>query len=181
LCWIGTDSVLTVFLRALEYFQGILFLTTNRVGHFDEAFLSRIHVSIGYEPLDDDARAQIWDGLFRKLAVDHKNGGPEITFEREAKRYVQKDEDVRALKWNGREIRNGRLSVHCFGNGLPELRKIIQLSRRLLHLLSSRPTVPEKEANRRRTAFRRSLKRISLKSFACQLHSSSTSKIHTKA
>ncbi|KAL9090669.1 MAG: hypothetical protein Q9165_005157 [Trypethelium subeluteriae] len=76
------------------------------VGHFDEAFLSRIHVSIGYEPLDNDARVQIWDGLFRKLIVDHKNGGPEITFEREAKRYVQKDEDVRALKWNGREIRN---------------------------------------------------------------------------
>ncbi|KAF2236170.1 P-loop containing nucleoside triphosphate hydrolase protein [Viridothelium virens] len=100
------NSIVSVFLRALEYFQGILFLTTNRVGHFDEAFLSRIHVSIGYEPLDNDARVQIWDGLFRKLIVDHKNGGPEITFEREAKRYVQKDEDVRALNWNGREIRN---------------------------------------------------------------------------
>ena len=87
------------------------------MGHFDEAFLSRIHVSIGYEPLDDDARAQIWDGLFRKLIVDHKNGGPEITFEREAKRYVQKDEDVRALKWNGREIRNGTLIVHYLGLG----------------------------------------------------------------
>lgn len=29
-----------VFLRALDYFQGILFLTTNRVGSFDEAFAS---------------------------------------------------------------------------------------------------------------------------------------------
>jgi hypothetical protein len=44
------------FLRALDYLQGILFLTTNRVGHFDEAFKSRIHLSLGYEKLDDDTR-----------------------------------------------------------------------------------------------------------------------------
>ncbi|KAF2967356.1 hypothetical protein GQX73_g6226 [Xylaria multiplex] len=32
------NSIVSIFLRAMEYFQGILFLTTNRVGHFDEAF-----------------------------------------------------------------------------------------------------------------------------------------------
>lgn len=91
----------------MEYFQGILFLTTNRVGHFDEAFMSRIHVSIGYEPLDDDARGTIWDNLFRKLKEDHKNGGPEIRYEYDAKQFVKKDPAVKQLKWNGREIRNG--------------------------------------------------------------------------
>jgi len=95
-------------LRALDYFQGILFLTTNRVGHFDEAFMSRIHVSIGYDPLDDSARAQIWDGLFRKLKDNHKNDGPEIRYDYDAKRYVQRHEDVKKLQWNGREIRNGK-------------------------------------------------------------------------
>src|SRR4051794_28771603 len=30
----------------MEYYAGILFLTTNRVGDFDEAFTSRIHVSL---------------------------------------------------------------------------------------------------------------------------------------
>ncbi|KAI1362713.1 hypothetical protein F5Y08DRAFT_261956 [Xylaria arbuscula] len=100
------NSIVSVFLRAMEYFQGILFLTTNRVGHFDEAFMSRIHVSIGYEPLDDDARVTIWDNLFRKLKEDHKNGGPEILYEYDAKQFVKKDPAVQKLKWNGREIRN---------------------------------------------------------------------------
>jgi hypothetical protein len=31
---------LLVFLRVLEYYAGILFLTTNRVGDFDEALAS---------------------------------------------------------------------------------------------------------------------------------------------
>lgn len=91
----------------MDYFEGILFLTTNRVGHFDEAFMSRIHVSIGYERLDDKAREQIWDNLFAKLKEDKRNGGPEVRYEYEAKQYVKKDGDVKKLEWNGREIRNG--------------------------------------------------------------------------
>ncbi|KAJ8113299.1 hypothetical protein ONZ43_g5184 [Nemania bipapillata] len=35
---------LAVFLRTLEYYSGILFLTTNRVGKIDRAFKSRIHI-----------------------------------------------------------------------------------------------------------------------------------------
>lgn len=107
-------DALTVFLRALDYFQGILFFTTNRVGHFDEAFLSRIHVSIGYGALDDKARDQIWDNLFKKLKSNHKHGGPRIDYEYDAKQYVRKNEDIRKLQWNGREIRNGKSLRCCF-------------------------------------------------------------------
>jgi hypothetical protein len=112
-----------VFLRALDYFQGILFLTTNRVGHFDEAFMSRIHLSLGYEPLSDNARNKIWDNLFKKLQQDHKRGGPEITYEYDAKRYVQ-SRDVQALEWNGREIRNGKLTSS---------RKLVLFTNKRLH------------------------------------------------
>jgi hypothetical protein len=34
------------FLRALELYEGVLFLTTNRVGSFDDAFISRIQVKL---------------------------------------------------------------------------------------------------------------------------------------
>ncbi|KAF1958093.1 P-loop containing nucleoside triphosphate hydrolase protein [Byssothecium circinans] len=94
-----------LFLRALDYFQGILFLTTNRVGQFDEAFMSRIHLSLGYNKLDDQARDQIWQNLFEKLRADHEQGGPEIQYQYDAKEYVRSKE-VRKLAWNGREIRN---------------------------------------------------------------------------
>lgn len=104
----GAMLIIQVFLRALDYFQGILFLTTNRVGHFDEAFMSRIHLSLHYQKLDHHAREQIWDNLFRKLNEDHEYGGPEIKYEYDAKQYV-KTLEVQALEWNGREIRNGMI------------------------------------------------------------------------
>lgn len=101
-----------MFLRALDYFQGILFLTTNRVGHFDEAFKSRIHLSVGYQKLDNAAREKIWNNLFRKLVNDHEErGAPEIKYEYDAKEYV-KGKEVQSLDWNGREIRNGILKSY---------------------------------------------------------------------
>lgn len=42
----GRNAIVSVFLRMLEYYKGILFLTTNRIGTFDEAFKSRIHISL---------------------------------------------------------------------------------------------------------------------------------------
>lgn len=40
------NALVTIFLRMLEYFNGILFLTTNRVMSFDPAFQSRIHMAL---------------------------------------------------------------------------------------------------------------------------------------
>lgn len=95
----------------MDYFKGILFLTTNRVGSFDEAFMSRIHVQIGYDPLDDAAREQIWDNYFNKLGLDYEQGGREIRYEWAAKEYVKHSKEVRLLEWNGREIRNGKFQI----------------------------------------------------------------------
>ena len=39
---IHRNALVSIFLRLLEYFQGILFLTTNRVETFDDAFQSRM-------------------------------------------------------------------------------------------------------------------------------------------
>ncbi|KKY18720.1 putative atpase aaa-type core [Diplodia seriata] len=100
------NSIVSVFLRALDYFQGILFLTTNRVGSFDEAFMSRIHLQIGYAPLDDSARLQVWNNSFKKLSANHKQGGKEIQYSFSAKEYVKSSKTLHSLRWNGREIRN---------------------------------------------------------------------------
>ncbi|KAJ6576113.1 P-loop containing nucleoside triphosphate hydrolase protein [Mycena vulgaris] len=45
---VDRNAMVAVFLRQLEYFQGILFLTMNRVKQFDAAFQSRIHLSLRY-------------------------------------------------------------------------------------------------------------------------------------
>ena len=104
-------------MRALDYFQGILFLTTNRINQFDEAFKSRIHLSLGYDRLDNDARAKIWGNLFQKLKDDYKQGGPQITYDYDAKEYVTRNKEIKDLEWNGREIRNGTSPPSSFRFG----------------------------------------------------------------
>jgi hypothetical protein len=100
-----------VYLRALDYFKGLLFLTTNRTGTFDDAFISRIHVKIQYEALDRSTRRQIWENGWDKLALYGEKEGRKIHWSYEAKEYVRKNEDLENLEWNGREIRNGQSSA----------------------------------------------------------------------
>lgn len=96
-----------MFLRALEYYSGILFLTTNKVGKFDEAFVSRIHQAIEYPVLTRDITRSIWGVNLRKLEDNRKD----VVFDADdllAYSVEAFDEQFRANKvtWNGRQIRN---------------------------------------------------------------------------
>ena len=55
------NSLVSILLRILEYFRGILFLTSNRVKTFDEAFQSRIHLAVRYKELTEGQRMKIWN------------------------------------------------------------------------------------------------------------------------
>lgn len=87
----------TVFLRQLEYYQGILFLTTNRVSTMDTAFQSRIQIGIAFQSMTPGIRAQVWRQLLELNGRD-KTIGPKAL------------EDVRQklskCELNGRQIRN---------------------------------------------------------------------------
>src|SRR6266566_3691141 len=83
----SSSNAFTVFLRAVEYYRGILFLTTNRVGHFDDAFVSRIHVIIAYDNLGVPERQKIWKQFFKKLGDERKD----IYIDGRAKKYVLED------------------------------------------------------------------------------------------
>ncbi|KAG6356042.1 hypothetical protein INS49_015427 [Diaporthe citri] len=54
------NQLVSVFLRLLEYYEGVMFLTTNRIESFDPAFESRIHLTINYPKLDQSSRLHIW-------------------------------------------------------------------------------------------------------------------------
>ena len=57
------NAIVAEFLRTLEYYDGLLFLTTNRVHGVDEAILARCAAVIDYlPPNQDDARA-IWQTM----------------------------------------------------------------------------------------------------------------------
>ncbi|ELR04587.1 hypothetical protein GMDG_06869 [Pseudogymnoascus destructans 20631-21] len=63
------NAIVCVFLRTLEYYQGIMFLTTNRVAHIDDAIASRIQFKINYNTLSADQRRSIWKGFLRKAFI----------------------------------------------------------------------------------------------------------------
>ena len=95
-----------MFLRLTEYYQGILFLTTNRVETFDEAFQSRIHMGIRYDNLKPAARKKIWQhhvGKVEKMAADgceDSKGQPKVK--------LFTDDDFNELSkknMNGRQVR----------------------------------------------------------------------------
>ncbi|KAH7014378.1 P-loop containing nucleoside triphosphate hydrolase protein [Microdochium trichocladiopsis] len=100
---LARNGLVSAFLRRMEYFKGLLFLTTNRVGQIDDAFISRVHVAIGYEALSPDSRAKIWQGFFRKLA---KEKAGKIQISTGAKKWVLDRAASGESQMNGRDIRN---------------------------------------------------------------------------
>ncbi|KAL8672848.1 MAG: hypothetical protein Q9168_002724 [Polycauliona sp. 1 TL-2023] len=95
---IHRNALVSIFLRLLEYFQGILFLTTNRVETFDDAFQSRIHVALRYGELTTKAKRSVWKMFLNKVA---EKDGVETAVFKEA------DFDKLARhNMNGRQIKN---------------------------------------------------------------------------
>jgi hypothetical protein len=59
---------MTVFLRKLEYYQGILILATNMIHTIDESFRSRISIAHEYYPLDVNARMEVWTHIIEGMS-----------------------------------------------------------------------------------------------------------------
>ncbi|KAI6378727.1 hypothetical protein MCOR25_002148 [Pyricularia grisea] len=122
------NAIVSVFLRTLEYYPGILFLTTNRVGVMDEAVKSRVHLSLHYPALDlKDTRSLFKINIDRLKKIEKERAkanlarcgsssadgnygqvqGEMVVREDEilafAKEHFLRDESAR---WNGRQIRN---------------------------------------------------------------------------
>lgn len=81
----------SVFLRLLEYYNGVLFLTSNRGDDIDEAFLSRVTIPIFYENLDSAQRYNIWSKLLETNNIN----------------LSEKDrKEIAEVPLNGRQIKN---------------------------------------------------------------------------
>ena len=63
------NSMVGIFLRLLEYHQGVLFLTTNRVKNIDEAFYSRVSLAIHYKDTGIERREKIWKHLLMASGI----------------------------------------------------------------------------------------------------------------
>lgn len=124
-----------VFLRVLEYYDGksrtayhlirwflicslaILFLTSNRVGTFDEAFKSRIQLNLRYRNLNEQQRLQIWTNFIDRIETLDKHRITSLGTSKRSGSFQQdvgiNSEEIRqhlpelaTANLNGREIRN---------------------------------------------------------------------------
>ena len=86
------NAMVCVMLRLLEYYSGILFLTTNRVEALDPAFQSRVQCALRYAPLDNESRKAVWSNL---IAHAEANVAPDVDLDALA-----------AAELNGRQIKN---------------------------------------------------------------------------
>ncbi|KAL9106860.1 MAG: hypothetical protein Q9227_008193 [Pyrenula ochraceoflavens] len=105
------NKMVSIFLRVLEYYEGILFLTTNRIKNIDDAFHSRIHVAMRYPDLTVEGRRKIWakfaeeagsslsEGNLDELSKEELNG-------RQIKN-VLKTAGMLAMRWD----ENGKVSM----------------------------------------------------------------------
>ncbi|KAI4149468.1 MAG: hypothetical protein LQ340_004613 [Diploschistes diacapsis] len=91
------NTIVSVFLRALEYYKGILFITTNRLRTMDTAFQSRIHIAIKLGALSPDVRRQIWVRFIDRLDASEARAKKELR---------ERLDNLQEWNLNGRQIRN---------------------------------------------------------------------------
>ncbi|KAF7538198.1 hypothetical protein G7054_g3188 [Neopestalotiopsis clavispora] len=99
------NGLVAVFLRVMEYYSGVLFLTTNRVGDFDEAFTSRIHVSLYYPELNQKKTRDVFQINLEMIKERFRKKNRVINIERDEIIDFARDNSEQT-KWNGRQIRN---------------------------------------------------------------------------
>ncbi|KAF5968187.1 AAA family ATPase [Fusarium bulbicola] len=90
---IKRNKLVSIFLRLLEYFEGVMFLTTNRVSAFDPAFESRVHLTIHYPNLDYTSRLHIWKTFVNIDNNRNSLSGDEL-------------DELAGVELNGRQIKN---------------------------------------------------------------------------
>jgi SpoVK/Ycf46/Vps4 family AAA+-type ATPase len=100
------NALVSVALRLLEYHRGVLFLTTNRITTFDEAFLSRFSIAIKYHELDQAGRLAVWRKFFELAGcrIEGTDSEDEFTTVDASTNPISAD-DLEKL-FNGRTIKN---------------------------------------------------------------------------
>lgn len=95
------NALVSVLLRCLEYYEGIIILTTNRIKSIDVAVQSRMHLAIQYRNLTKEQMVAI----YKNLLADVPDSKLKDRRER-LQKDIEKNLCGRRSQMNGRQIRN---------------------------------------------------------------------------
>ncbi|KAL1877964.1 hypothetical protein Daus18300_002318 [Diaporthe australafricana] len=91
------NALVSVFLRMLEYYRGILFLTSNRMKSIDVAFQSRISIGVKFSHMTPDTREEIWLNFINRFDSSNQAARDDLK---------HRIEEIKDWSLNGRQIRN---------------------------------------------------------------------------
>lgn len=119
------NSIVSVFLRNLEWYPGLIFMTTNALEKFDAGILDRIHIKLRYPGLSEPYTEKIFNYHFEKINQANRDMQGLSMDKRDSAtmRYAVSKENMAAIQqwrkdqhlkarlagshdwWNGRQIR----------------------------------------------------------------------------
>jgi len=105
-----------VLLRVLEYYDGILILTTNRIRTFDIAVQSRVNFAITFKNLDEQQKKKIYLNFIKQLNKENTHNHQQLLDWPETDDWM---EEPPFKKLNGRQIRNVLFSAASIAQGYP--------------------------------------------------------------
>lgn len=103
------NALVSVLLRVLEYYEGIIIMTTNRIKAIDVAVISRIHLAVRYDDLTPGMKAEIFGYYLDQL----EKVEPTLIANRDdIDQYIF--EYGCSHPFNGRQIRNVVQAAHAY-------------------------------------------------------------------
>jgi DNA polymerase III delta prime subunit len=113
------NAIVGVFLRTLEYYQGVLFMTTNRSDLVDDAIASRCIARFNYSTPGPEDQARLWAILAETAGIEIKD--------KTIQKVVNRHPDL-----SGRDIKNllKLANLYCKKKGVPMSAKIIDFVKR---------------------------------------------------
>ncbi|MCJ1290409.1 hypothetical protein MMC34_001947 [Xylographa carneopallida] len=144
------NALVSVLLRVLEYYDGILILTTNRIRTFDIAVQSRVSFAITYKNLDDKQKKNIYKNFIEQLNDDNCQNKHQLL------RWLDEEDNVEAppfKRLNGRQIRNVLFSAASVASGegdgrlkLEHIKKILRETQKFQEDINNMVEMARKEA-----------------------------------
>ncbi|KAH9204344.1 P-loop containing nucleoside triphosphate hydrolase protein, partial [Leptodontidium sp. 2 PMI_412] len=94
---LSRNAIVSMFLKVLEYYEGILMLTTNRIKTFDVAVQSRVNLGIQFPDMDEEEQKRVFRVFLNQISEEDKDAAS-------IENWLQSEYDD--LKYNARQIRN---------------------------------------------------------------------------
>ena len=130
------NSIVSIFLRNLESYPGIFFLTTNHLERFDDGVLDRVHLKLGYPQLSQNFTENIFNDQFERInkrrTISAEPSETQLNAP-ESLCQVKMNDSKEIQAWQKQQFRTARAAGRSWWNGR-QIRNAFQLATKFAKL-----------------------------------------------